>query len=343
MREHFSSLYGNERTKKRLFASITGATLPHALLIAGPLGSGKKTLALEISAALNCENREKGELPLPCGVCNTCRRIKDGNFTDIMHLSRKDGKATLGVEEIRLFREDMFLSPNESTNKIYIIDEADKLTPNAQNALLTVLEEPPKNVYIMLLADSTDKILTTVKSRAQLIATERFSQSDLRKFLTSGLAPMQARSKSGGELDEIIMSSDGRIGRLLLLLGDKAGRENLEDRLLTERIVNALHPSVPYSELYSVLSELPGGRAEFKTAIEDVICALRDIILTKLNSNVTLLFYPSVSKVREAGRDMNTKRILAICELLTSALQDAEGNVSISTIVADMGARIKLM
>lgn len=343
MRGHFSALYGNDAAKRRLYASITAETLPHALLITGPQGSGKKTLALEIAAALNCENRQTGGRPLPCGVCNTCRRIKSGNFTDIMRLSRRDGRATLGVEEIRLFREDMFLAPNEATRKIYIIDEADKLTPNAQNALLTVLEEPPKNVYIMLLADSTDKILTTVKSRAQLITTERFSKNALKEFLRSDAAPIRASSKSDGELDEIIMSSDGRIGRALLLLGDKEGRENLEDRLVTERIVNALHPPVSYSELYSALSELPGGRAEFKAAIEEIICALRDIMLTKLDGNAPLLFFPSRQKVREAGKDMNTKRIIAICELLKSALLDAERNVSISTIVTDMGARIKLM
>ena len=139
MRKYFSALYGNSALKTRLGTAIDRGTLPHAFLVTGPSGSGKKTFALELAAAINCERKNDGTLPLPCRECNTCKRIIENNYTDITRLSRQSGKATIGVEEVRLFRDDMFLSPTESSFKTYIIEEADKLTANAQNALLTVL------------------------------------------------------------------------------------------------------------------------------------------------------------------------------------------------------------
>ena len=105
-RSYFSGLYGNDAAKKRLGASIENGTLPHAFLIVGESGSGKKTLASLLAMALNCEKKGDKGAPLPCGVCNTCRRIKEGNFTDITTLRRSDGKATIGVDEVRLFREE---------------------------------------------------------------------------------------------------------------------------------------------------------------------------------------------------------------------------------------------
>ena len=140
MRRYFTRLHGNDTVKKRLGAAILSESLNHALLIAGPDGSGKNTLATEIAAALNCEKKGDQVSPLPCGTCNTCRRIYEENYTDIKRLKRDSSKATIGVEELRLFREDMFLSATESDYKIYIIEDADKMTPNAQNALLKVLE-----------------------------------------------------------------------------------------------------------------------------------------------------------------------------------------------------------
>ena len=112
MRKYFSELYGNDAVKARLGAAIESGTLPHAFLVIGAEGSGKKTLTLELAAALNCESKGDKPATLPCHRCNSCRRIAEGNYTDITRLKRQSGKATIGVEEIRVFREDMYLSPN---------------------------------------------------------------------------------------------------------------------------------------------------------------------------------------------------------------------------------------
>ena len=89
-REYFTELYGNDAVKSRLGSAIDNVTLPHAFLILGPDGSGKKTLASLLTMALNCVRKNDKGAPLPCGVCNTCRRIREGNFTDITRLSKSD-------------------------------------------------------------------------------------------------------------------------------------------------------------------------------------------------------------------------------------------------------------
>ena len=150
MRSYFTDILGNEDAKSRLFKAITRGTLPHAHIIVGPVGSGKKTMAKAIAAAVNCANIDSDEHSLPCGVCNNCRRIKEDIFPDIKFLGKSNGKATIGVEDTREFREDMFLSATEAAHKFYVIENAESLTSAAQNALLKVLEEPPKNVHIIL-------------------------------------------------------------------------------------------------------------------------------------------------------------------------------------------------
>ncbi len=343
MQGFFEELYGNEKTKLRIKTLLINNTLPHAFLIVGPSGSGKKTLALQLASALNCEMRGVSE-NLPCKICTSCKRIRENNFPDISRLKRQSGKATVGVEEVRSFREDMFLSATESAQKIYIVEEADKLTVNAQNALLTVLEEPPTNVLIMLLCESADKILTTIKSRAQTIAMERFSDEALTKYLVSKNERARFYYKTDREtLDGITRASDGRIGKASLLLSDKDARENSEARQLTQRIIEALRPTRPYSELYLALTSLPTAREELKEALEAIMSALRDISLIKFDKEIPLLFYTSRESAREASRDMNTKRLFAIYELIESALEDATKNVVTSAIIAELGAKIKML
>ena len=110
MREYFPRLIGNSQAKARIGSAIEAKTVPHAFLIGGPSGSGKSVMATEIAMALNCENSGMKNLPLPCGVCNNCKRILEGTFTDVKILEKKKDKSTLGVSEIKDFREEQPLN-----------------------------------------------------------------------------------------------------------------------------------------------------------------------------------------------------------------------------------------
>ena len=330
----FSRIFGNEDTKKRLSAAIRSNTLPHAFIICGPRGSGKRTLAVEIARAVNC-----GGSSLPCGFCATCRRIKEENFTDVKYLRRSGGKATIGVEELRDFKNDMFLSPTESAFKFYIIEEADLLTPSAQNALLKVLEEPPSGVLILLLSATGDGILTTIKSRTQHVSMQRFEADDIKRYLASkGKLLTQNQDK----LTAILMCSDGRIGRTLELIGE--GAEDAEaQRRTTEAILLALRKNVPYSTLLAAIRMLPTKKDEFASAIESVISAIRDLILLKNTPNAPLIFYSDRDAAIALAEDFNLKRLLSVYDVMTRALEDNSRNVSVLSIITVIGAKIKFL
>ena len=339
MRQYFPRLFGNETTKSRIGKAIETATLPHALLIIGPEGSGKNTLALEIAAATNCERKGDPSVSLPCHTCNTCRRILAGEYTDVKTLLRQKDKATIGVDPIREFREDMFLSSTESEYKIYMINEADRMTPNAQNALLKVLEEPPQGVLIILLSATDDAILTTIKSRTQHIFMQRFDSEDLKKYLKSTGRIIGEGDK---RITELLMSADGRIGRALELIGE-GGKEAEEIRKTTEAIILALRKNTPYSALLTAIGALPTKKDEFTEAIESVISAIRDIILLKNSPDAPLVFYSDREAARALAEEFNTKRLLAIYDIMKNALEDSARNVNVPSLITVMGAKIKFI
>lgn len=334
---YFPDLFGNQKTKYRLGTAIESGKAAHAYLISGPDGSGKMTLAREIAAALNCEG---GRGTLPCHSCNACRRIMAGEFTDVKILKRQKDKMTIGVDEVRLFRDDMFLSATESDYKIYIIDDAGRLTPQAQNALLKVLEEPPSKVVIILLTTSDDAILTTIKSRAQYVNMQKFTPDELDEYFTRGGT---SGAFPGGEARaELLLCADGRIGRAKELFGAE-GEAIHAMRERTEDFIRATAQGAPYSQLYAATKALPTKRDELFEALENVTVALRDLILLKHSEKAPLLFYPVRERAMEIAGTMSARRLMKIYEIITDSLDELGKNVSVSALITNLGARIKLI
>ncbi len=338
---YFDKLFGNDGTKNRIAAAIKSGTLPHAFLISGPQGSGKKTLSLEIAAALNCQGDDRD---LPCHRCKNCMRIYSNNFTDISYLRKPKDKATIGVEAVRTFRSDMFLSSTESGYKIYVIEDAHTLTPNAQNALLKVLEEPPNNVIIFLLCEETDKILSTIKSRTQAISMQRFSKEELLDYIlkhSENSASLYRKDKD--KLLGVIQTADGNIGRVLKLSDENALIENSADREITEQIILSFKRGKSYEEIHTALSNLPSDRTEYIKMTEQLITAVRDLITLKYDENAELLFFISREHAKSVSSDFSAKRLMGIFDILTNAITDADRNVSLSVLSADVETKIKLL
>ena len=344
MRSYFPRLYGNEKTKERIGALIDSKTLPHAFLIVGESGSGKTTLATEIAAALNCERKNDALSPLPCGECNCCRRIYDGNFPDLKLLSKPKDRATLGVDPMKDFREDMFLSSTESEYKIYVIDDAECMTTEAQNALLKVLEEPPANVIIMILATAGDKILTTIKSRAQHIAMSRFDEAELERYLLN-LSPdaRDLRRESEERFRSIIMSADGRLGLAIKLSNKKLAVECAEERNEIIALIRAMTARHSYRELHDAIASLPQKRAELSLILESVISALRDLIIIKQDKTPSLVFFSSEKEALEVCPQASVKTLLQIYEEIRRAHELCAKNANVSNLTAALAARIRLL
>lgn len=343
MRSYFSRLIGNDDTKDRIGRAIENNAVPHAFLIGGPSGSGKSILATEIAAAMNCEAKDNREISLPCGKCNCCRRIYEGNHPDVKTLAKKKDKATLGVDAIKEFREDMFLSSTESEYKIYVIDDAECMTPEAQNALLKVLEEPPTSVIILLLAKECDRILTTIKSRAQYIPMSRFDDRAIAEWLLSENAEARTLKALDPErFSGLIMSSDGRLGLAKKLVSKKLLDESEEERTEIINLIRAIGQKASYANIYEALSHFPTKRNDLSLALERLMSALRDLIVSKYDSNARTVFFTDVSEAIRICKDIPPKRLVAMYDSVSEAHELCSRNANVTNLTASLASSLKL-
>ena len=197
----FDALLGNEQLKKDLARSLQTGHISHCYLITGPEGSGKHTLARLLAAAILCQGRDK-----PCGLCRPCRKVMEGGHPDFITWEDPDHQK-IPVKLIReTFRPDVFVKPNESEHKIYLISQ--ELGLEGQNALLTILEEPPAYAVFLLLAASPDKLLPTVRSRCRELKLSALPMPLLENQLARDFpqAPREdvrrAAARSGGFLGQ---------------------------------------------------------------------------------------------------------------------------------------------
>ncbi len=341
MKSCFPLLFGNEFHKNRIGNAIAKKRLPHALLIDGPRGSGKHTLAKEIAAALNCEG--EGDA-IPCGMCSVCRRVRSGAYPDVKVLEKKEEKASIGVEEVKLFRSDMFLSATEGSHKVYIIDDAEKMTKEAQNALLIVLEEPPSNVNIILLASGTDSILTTIKSRTQYVPMERFTAERLDEYLTRESADARMLKASGGDgYSALLVSADGVIGRALELLTPKRRAENEEKRRVISDIIDAVGHRLPFTNLYEAMIGMATSRAEYSAGLELLITAICDLISAKKSDGFHPEFFTSEERAKEAAQDIRSAVLMSIYDAVAAAHEECSKNANITLSATNLAVRLKML
>ena len=198
----FESLLGNERLKENLQSSINRGRISHFYLISGPAGSGKRTLAKLLAAAILCKAANK-----PCGVCSACRKVLGNGHPDFITIDDPE-KKTVSVDLIRDAKADIYIRPNEGDHKIYLFPRAQDMGIPGQNALLKVLEEPPSYGVFILLTDNPQKLLPTVRSRCTELALTALSpdiaRTQLRKdFPQADEEAIQAAIlRSGGFLGQ---------------------------------------------------------------------------------------------------------------------------------------------
>ena len=161
------TLVGNETAKAALDARLTGEAFPHAILIEGPVGSGRRTLARLIAAAALCDERE-----VPCGACSHCRRVLAGIHPDVTEVGGNGEARSFHVDEIRRIREEAYVLPNEGRRRVFVLCDAGQMTEQAQNALLKLLEEPPAHVVLILTCEQRFQLLDTVISRVFPVTLE---------------------------------------------------------------------------------------------------------------------------------------------------------------------------
>ena len=172
----FENIIGNDKIKQELTNSIRLNLNSHSYLFIGTSGIGKKIIAKEFAKMILCEGEEKY-----CNKCKSCLEFDSNNNPDFFIIS-PDGNS-IKIEQIREMQRKIIEEPIISSKKVYIIDDSDKMTKEAQNALLKTLEEPPKFVVILLIGENENMFLPTIKSRCNIIKFKNIPDNEIKHYL----------------------------------------------------------------------------------------------------------------------------------------------------------------
>ena len=198
----FVNIIGNENIKELLKNSIKTNNLVHSYMFVGPDGIGKKLFADVFSKMILCENQDD-----LCNNCSSCIRFNSNNHPDFMVVDSEDGKS-IKIGQIRLLQEKIAEKPIISNKKVYIINNADLMTVEAQNCLLKTLEEPPEYAILILILSNESKLLNTIKSRCTKIVFNKLTDAELLKY--ANLHNMNVNTN-------LLSTCEGSIAKLLSL------------------------------------------------------------------------------------------------------------------------------
>ena len=338
-----NNIVSNQTLRRRLYDDITAGTLVHSYIIEGRYGSGRHTIAKNIIAALACTG-EKNELP--CGECKNCRDVFEEKCPDVMTIGR-DGKASLGVESIRNLKSTLLAVPNNLEIKAYILEDADTMTVQAQNAFLLTLEEPPKNVYFFLLCENSRSLLETIRSRAAILRTDKVSSELIKEYICSKKVPKSVsdaakaiKNNDPQELDTILLSADGSIGRAMELLSPKARAPIIALRNVAEKFITSVKSSSKSAHPLMLLPLFSQKRDELSNQLEYIKGALRDLIVLKKCETAPLCFFTDREKAFEISDLFSERLLLSIFNRVNDASDAILRNANVRLTLIDMLSRL---
>ena len=304
----FEQLLGNTRLKENLRAGIGRGRISHFYLISGPEGSGKKTLAKLLSAAILCKDAD-----MPCKNCTPCRKVMANTHPDVITVTDPDHK-NVAVKLVRDIREDMFIRPNEADKKIYIFPQ--ELGIEGQNALLKILEEPPSYGVYILLSNNPETLLPTVRSRATELRLQALDTTTLETELSRRFPDAESASISAA-----IDRSGGYLGQAIALLE--------QGNTLTPQtvgFVTGYGQKQPMTLLETLTPMEKWDRERFMTEIQLWLHILQQALVCRSGMAVTSTQAQALSAQRSAPE------LLQGIRHLQKAIEYAQGNVSVAAI-----------
>ncbi len=322
MISQFSALVGNESAKSLLLGDFREGTVKNGYVIEGARGSGKRTIARLFCMMLDCENpTEKG----PCGTCRACDRHMRALAPDVITVSRGE-RATIGVDAVRAIRESLYVAPSEAERKVYIIEEAHRMTTEAQNALLLSLEEPPPFVVFLLLAEDASLLLETVRSRAPTVRTELLKTEKLEAHLRKDARFAALAARDEGRFRALLMASGGAVGRAEELL-DAA---ELDAQItLRETALSLVRAALSSSGgKYDIVPTLPQKGEPLTEVLKNVLAVLRDGLAAKKLPQAETMFFYSADEARAFARRYPASSLLSLFDRTAKAIEQLAGNAS---------------
>jgi DNA polymerase-3 subunit gamma/tau len=324
----FDEVIGQPAIIQTLKNAIRNNRLAHAYLFSGPRGTGKTSTARILAKALNCE---KGPTAEPCGKCSSCIKIRDGHSVNVIEI---DAASNRGINEIRELRERIRYAPVEGRYKVYIIDEVHMLTPEAFNALLKTLEEPPSHTIFVLATTELQKVPLTIASRCQRLDFGRIKLGEIEGHLH------RVAEAEGFEIDEKALNLIGRVAEgsmrdavsLLDQLVSFSGHKISYDDVITllgtadEELLFAFGDAVVVGDTAKILELIRKGMEEGRSTPQvtrDLVSHFRNLLHLKAGSSEVLeLTHDYLERLRKQADSFSLERIKGVIRALSRAELD---------------------
>ena len=334
MKNYFGNFLGNESIKNRLSHDVELGSVSHAFIFEGNEGSGRHTLARLLACAISCQNRSGASIL--CGKCDVCKKILSGRSPDIINLGIAADRVTVGIEAARLIKDSIHIFPNDLPIKMYIIDDADKMTLQAQNALLLSLEEPPQYVIFVLICRDSSTLLETIKSRAPIFRMEKLSADAIEAYLIDKhQKARQIKDESPEEFKEMLLASGGTLGKAIDLLDDRDRKKEMAERQITKQFIEYSLDRSRASK-FEMISSLGGKRHDVTPRLVRIQQALRDLIILKKADSPELVFYSDEEYASELSTKFTLEKLMDIYAATEKAIDDLSSNANVRLCLLSM-------
>lgn len=311
----FKDVIGQEQIKEHLHTALITGKISHAYIINGEKSSGKEFIANTFAMALQCE---KGG-DEPCQECHSCKQALSANQPDIIRVSHEKPN-TISVDDIRAqINNDVAIKPYSSPYKVYIMNEAEKMTVQAQNAILKTLEEPPEYAVIILLTTNVDSLLPTILSRCVVLNMKPVADELVRKFL------MEEMQIPDYKAEVCVAFARGNIGKAKALASSE-DFENVKAEALS------LLKYIQDMELYEIIAAIKK-ISEYKLEVNDYLDIMaiwyRDVLLFKATNDMNhLVFREEMQALRKVATRSSYEGIEKVIQALEKAKNRLNANVN---------------
>ena len=305
---NFKYIICKESIKKHLQTAIKTGNLSHAYIINGEYGSGRQTIASALAKTIQCQS--KTDDTDACGVCTSCKQAESHNHPDIKYITHD--KTSISVNDIReQLNNDISIKPYSSEYKIYIIPDANKMTEQAQNALLKTIEEPPVYAIIILLTENCDSLLPTIRSRCVTLTMNPVDKDKICTYLENKfqLEPEQAQIAAN--------YCQGNIGKAIRFASSS---DFIEMKNQVLKLLKNLD-SMDIASIIDTIKEFSTHKNDINDYLDLMLLWYRDVLMFKVTKDANLLLY---SDEYSAISEQATKRDYENIENIIAAIDKAK-------------------
>ncbi len=302
-------LAGNGRINSAVCRALKENRLPHAILIEGDKGTGRHTLAYFIANAAVCS----ADTDKPCGICRSCCLANAGTHPDIYLTAPEDGKKNISVAQIRSLRSEAYVKPHIAACRVFIIDMADTMNEQSQNALLKVLEEPPGGTYFLLIAESKASLLDTIISRCTVLSLSVPEYGEAEEYI------LKNHNYKEQQVKDAVSQFGGNIGRALEALNGAKTKTSAAAEEFTKCFLSGSDTGMLKTAAAFEKSRVDADLfiKELKTCIAK---AAKENYRNILTAKMLLSFYDELSLFEES-LNTNINLSLLFCSLVCKATE----------------------